>query len=285
MHRDSPVACAGSVAAFEAQDVDVHVTVVDNASSVDALAELRRLVPGARIVAMDHNAGFGPAANVGIRRWLSEGTGEWVVVAPHDAIPEPGCLGRLVEAATGRPGAGLASAEFGPDYASRPVLDRYFGGYVAGSRLAEGWEDVDYPHGTLLLARRQALDEIGLFDERYFAYCEEADLGARARKAGWRVGIVWGAVVTNPVRPEERVISYLQLRNTLLLVRDHFGRYPAFIRCCIALLALSRDALSRDAAGCGAHTRTRRREQGQAIRDFLRGRFGAPPAWVLEPEG
>jgi N-acetylglucosaminyl-diphospho-decaprenol L-rhamnosyltransferase len=279
VHRDSPAACANSVTAFLAQPVEVNVTVVDNASSASALAALRDEVAGTDIVVMDHNAGFGPAANVGVRRWLSRGEGDWVVVAPHDAMPEPDCLRRLVEAASSRPGAGFASAEFGPSYASKPVLDRYLGGYVAWPRLTEGWEDADYPHGTLLLARRQALDEIGLFDERYFAYCEEADLGARARRAGWGVGIVWGAVVSNPIRPETRVTSYLQLRNTLLLVRDHFGRYPAFIRCCMALLRMGMDATRPRRS-----RRSHRREEGQAIRDFLKGRFGPPPSWVLEPE-
>ena len=49
--------------------------------------------------------------------------------------------------------------------------------------MTEGWEPVDYPHGTLLLARRACLEDVGLFDERYFSYCEEADLGLRARAA------------------------------------------------------------------------------------------------------
>ena len=44
----------------------------------------------------------------------------------------------------------------------------------------------------MLFARRGALEDVGLFDERYFAYCEEADLGLRAVAAGWEVGLVRG---------------------------------------------------------------------------------------------
>ena len=48
-----------------------------------------------------------------------------------------------------------------------------------------------------MMLRRDCLDEVGLFDERYFSYCEEADLALRARRAGWKVGLVRGARVQN----------------------------------------------------------------------------------------
>jgi len=63
------------------------------------------------------------------------------------------------------------------------VVDPVFGALLRPSVVDDGWEDAGYPHGTLLLARRECLLDIGLFDERYFAYCEEADLGERARRA------------------------------------------------------------------------------------------------------
>ena len=179
-----------------------------------------------------------------------------------------------------RPDAGLVSAEFGRAYDSRPVIDRYIGGYVSPGRAGEGWEDADFPHGTLLVARRGALDQIGLFDERYFAYCEEADLGVRARRAGWKVGIIWGAVVNNPGHAESEIVRYLKLRNTLLLVRDHFGSYPATIRCTFALLTLAVRSCRRRSPARHAI----RRVEGRAILDFIRGRFGPPPSSLLPVE-
>ena len=78
-----------------------------------------------------------------------------------------------------------------------------------------------------MLARRECLAEVGLFDERYFAYCEEAELALRAKRAGWQVGVVRGAEVRNTdVGSRAAVVDYLQLRNTLLMVREHSGRYP-----------------------------------------------------------
>ncbi len=280
VHRDQPELCARSVAAFLAQGVDVAVTVVDNGSSPEGLRRLRRLVPSTEIVATGQNMGFGPGANVGLRRWLAGDGGEWVAVAPHDAIPQPGCLARLLREAGARAGAGLLSAEFGPGYDFVPALDKVLGGFYRPSARGQGWQDADYPHGTLLLARRAALEDIGVFDERYFAYCEEVDLGVRARRAGWAVGIVWGAVVANARLPARQVADYLQVRNTLLLVRETYGAYFAAWRCVLAAWQLGAGALRhRGGAGPGL------RPGAWAIGDFLRGRFGPPPGWVLAGEG
>lgn len=276
VHRDQPAACRRTVLALHRQGVRVHVTIVDNGSAPAAravLRELARRLPTVEVVTLGRNAGFGPAANVGLKRWLERGEGEWVAVAPHDALPEPGCLARILAAIALRPDAGLVSAEFGTRYDSKPVIDRYIGGYVSPARADDGWEDADFAHGTLLVARRAALSEIGLFDERYFAYCEEADLGVRATRAGWKVGIIWGAVVANPGHAESEIVRYLKLRNTLLLVREHFGRYPAMIRCSFALLTLLLRSRRRRPDDSGP----RRRVEGRAILDFIRGRFGPPP--------
>jgi GT2 family glycosyltransferase len=146
------------------------------------------------------------------------------------------------------------------------------------ARVQEGWEPAGYPHGTLLLARRACLDQIGLFDERYFAYCEEADLGERARRAGWWVGIVRGARVTNPyLGGGSDVVDYLMLRNTLLLVRKHFGRYRATIRFIIALMHLVRGTVQPSSRPWIFAPAARVR----ALVDYTRGRFGPPPPSLL----
>ena len=254
----------------------MRLVVVDNGSSDEALDDLVAGLPeGAEVVRLEGNWGFGPAANVGLARWLAGGWGEWAVVAPHDAIPEPGCLERMLDASRPRSRAGLASAEFGEPL--RPVIDPYFGGIQAPSQARPGWEDADHPHGTLMLARRGCLEEVGLFDERYFAYCEEADLALRARAAGWEVGIVWGAVVRNPsVSVSSPLVEYLQMRNTLLLVREHFGRYRATIR---LLLAVAGTALQlvRPARRTPIFSA---RARWQALVDYSLARFGAPPEWL-----
>jgi GT2 family glycosyltransferase len=116
----------------------------------------------------------------------------------------------------------------------------------------------------MLLARRACLEDVGLFDERYFAYCEEADLALRARARGWRCGMVWDAVVQNTGIGSLEVSEYLRSRNTLHLVRRWSGRYKALIRLALALPP-------------AAQTRPHR----LGVRDFLANRWGPPPLDLL----
>jgi N-acetylglucosaminyl-diphospho-decaprenol L-rhamnosyltransferase len=275
VHHDKPERCAASVAAFRAQGPQVSVTVVDSGSGPVAAGRLRALVPDLDIIDAGDNVGFGPGANIGWRDWLGRGEGEWVAVAPHDALPRPDCLVRLFAEIATRPAAGLVCAEFGPEFDLVPALDWILGGFYQPADRGLGWQDVDYPHGTLLLARRRTLEEIGLFDERYFAYCEEVDLSLRARAAGWQVGMVWGAVVDNGQLPPQLLADYLQTRNTLLLVRSRFGRYAATVH---AVLALARTLgrMRSDRARWRSHLQV----EGHAVLDFLRGRFGPPSPTV-----
>jgi N-acetylglucosaminyl-diphospho-decaprenol L-rhamnosyltransferase len=280
IHWNQPERCLKTVAAFQGQDVPLRVTVVDNGSEPGARALLARELPyDVELVETGENLGFGPGANVGLRRWLDRGETEWAVIAPHDALPGAGCLRALVDAVGARPRAGLACADVGDGHT--PYLDPYFGGITmpAGDDVApDGWQAADYPHGTLMAVRRACVEQIGIFDERYFAYCEEADLGLKAREAGWEVGIVRTAEVRNPyLASRAAVVDYLMLRNTLLLVRTHFGRYKAFIRCCIALWHIADGKLRPHREQWIFLPRARLR----ALRDYALGRFGPPPADLL----
>ncbi|WP_018501742.1 glycosyltransferase [Parafrankia discariae] len=273
VHRDQPKRLVATIDAFRAQDVPVRITIVDNGSAVMPPVAASDVT----VVLAGSNLGFGPAANVGYRTFLAdEDAGEWVVLAPHDALPEPTCLSRMLGVLAQQPRAGLACADVGDG--ATPVVDPYFGGILRPASVTEGWEPAGHPHGTLMFARRACLDEVGIFDERYFAYCEEADLALRARSAGWESGLVRGAMVRNPtVGSTAAAIDYLQLRNTLLLVRDHSGRYHAFIRLCMALWHLASGAVVP--ARRGPYWNPEGRVRG--VLDFLRGRFGPPPPHLL----
>jgi hypothetical protein len=270
VHRDQPERLVDTIDAFRSQDIPVTITVVDNGSAVVPLVEAADVT----VVRTGRNLGFGPGANVGYRAFLAdENAGEWVVLAPHDALPAPTCLSHMLRVLAGQPRAGLACADVGDG--ATPIVDKYLGGILVPASVDEGWEPAGHPHGTLMLARRACLDEVGIFDERYFAYCEEADLAVRAKAAGWESGLVRGAMVKNAyVGGTSAAIDYLQLRNTLLLVREHSGRYHAFIRFCIALGEL----------GTGLVMPTRRgpywnvRARVLGLVDFVRGRYGPPPA-------
>lgn len=276
VHRNRPARLRDTVDALRAQAVPTRVFVVDAGSDPEHQLAAAAIVgerPEDEYLPFDQNLGFGPGGNVGFQHWLDAGEGEWVGLCPHDAFVHPDCLRRMLAAVAPRPRAGLASADVGDDLSA--VVDRYFGPLFRPAAVTEGWEPVDYPHGTLLLARRACLEDIGLFDERYFSYNEEADLGLRARGRRWEVGIVRGARVTNQdLSSSVALVDYLQLRNTLLLTRDHFGRYATFIRLTTALLQLASQTVfpSRRPLVFDARARVR------ALRDHLRGCYGPPPA-------
>lgn len=273
VHRDRPDAVRRTIAEFGAQSLAPRMVVVDNGSRPEAVRRLRQgLDPDVTVIEAGANTGFGPGANIGFRWFLAHDAAPWLAVCPHDAHPLPGCMARLVAVTAAQPHAGLASADVGDGLT--PVLDRYFGAIPAAATVAEGWEPAGYPHGTLMLARRECLRGVGLFDERYFAYCEEAELALRAKAAGWQVGVVRGAEIRNTdVGSRAAVVDYLQLRNTLLMVREHSGPYHATIRLLIAVADLVAGALSPARRGPywapGARL--------LAIAHHLRRRYGPPP--------
>lgn len=292
VHWNQPADCVDTVGRFGDREVPVRVTVVDNASDPGKLAELRKGLDRLRaewetgpdgIELIEHpvNSGFGPGANVGLRRFLDDASdGEWVALAPHDVDPFPGCLADVLAAVADEPMAGLACADVGDGMV--PVIDPYFGGMAvpvdvpaAGTDELPRWEDVAYPHGTLMFLRRSALEEVGLFDERYYSYCEEAELALRAHRAGWKVGLVRGARVQNlHMGSSVARVDHLQTRNTLLLVQEMSGWYHATVRSGITLWQIARGVLQPSSRPYIFHPGARLR----GLRDFWLRRFGPPPA-------
>ena len=293
VHWNQVGACLDTVARFTDREVPVRVTVVDNGSEAAALAELREGLEGldddgrddVTLIEVGSNAGFGPGANVGLRAFLDDAAdGTWVALAPHDVDPFPGTLGAMLDAAEGEPMAGLMCADVGD--AMTPVIDPYFGGMVVAADAPpppEGearWDEAAYPHGTLMLLRRECIDEVGVFDERFFSYCEEADLALRARAEGWRVGLIRGARVQNiHIGSGMAIVDYLQTRNTLLLVQEMSGWYHAFIRACITLIQTYRGVRRPETRAMIFDAPARL----AGLRDFVLRRFGPPPAALMRP--
>jgi len=253
-----------------------RVIVVDNGSDQAGLAATNRLPHGVEVIATASNLGFGPGANVGIRRWLRSLDSSWVAVTPHDADPDPDALCRILDEMEKRPNVGLVSADVGDGF--RPVIDPFLGSIDALPDVEQGFDRSDYPHGTLMLARRACLEDIGLFDERYFAYCEEADLGLRAAAAGWDCGVVRGVGVGNPgMSSSVEMVAYLQLRNTLLMLREHYGRWNVTVRAGVALVEIPIGMVRP--ARRGLHWSPKGRLM--ALFHYLLGRFGPPPSRMI----
>ncbi|HEX3817352.1 MAG TPA: glycosyltransferase [Chthoniobacterales bacterium] len=272
VHWNQPQACAATVQALLAQKVVLHTTVIDNHSEPAAYAELQNsLDRWVEIVRLEENRGWGGALNILLRRWLSEESEPYCLISAHDAMPEAGCLRLLIDALDADSRIGIGCPQYAEPYVVRLSSRRGIFPETVAPQEVGTVQEVDAPHGTLMIVRRECLAEIGLFDERYFAYGDEHDLGVRAARRGWKVVMVWGAVVTNPgTWTASALRSYLFARNSLLLVREYFGGRAAWLRAVLLLgntLRLSAFSRGKDFSA---------RARFRAVRDYFLGRHGKP---------
>lgn len=207
---------------------DFEVIVVDNGGRGRVVAR-----EGLRVISNDHNVGFGAAVNQGIR--ASEST--YIVTMNDDAVAEPGMLEALTRAVSERPEIGMCAPRIllAEDPAGRldsaGMLVAKDGsskqsGHLESPGTFERRGHVLLPSGCAALYRREMLDEIGLFDESFFLYCEDTDLGLRARWAAWECVYVPEARVEHRYSHSAGAASMLKAfhveRNRLFLVVKNF---------------------------------------------------------------
>jgi GT2 family glycosyltransferase len=183
------------------RNVTFETIVVDNGST-DGSADLAEKEFGATVIRNSENRGFCAANNQGI----AAARGEFVALLNNDAEAEPDWLAELQRACDSRPEVGMAASKVlvweDPrriDKVGHLIFpDGQNRGRGAGA-LDEGQfdreEEVLWPDGCAALYRKQMLDEIGGFDEDFFAYGDDAELGLRARIAGWKCVYAPRAVV------------------------------------------------------------------------------------------
>lgn len=185
-----------------------HAIVVDNGSSDDSVRFLRDAFPEIELVETGRNLGFAGGTNVGIERALALGV-PYTLLLNNDAELEPDALTVLVEAADGRPRAGILSplllygdgrrVWFAGAYRRR-ILPGFAWPAYGSTRLPRGVpRQIDYATGCAMLLRREMLQTVGLLDPAYFMYWEDMDLCERARRAGWEVWLVPEAIVRHYV--------------------------------------------------------------------------------------
>lgn len=172
---------------------DFETLVVDNGSTDGSRELLARDLPEVRVISLGENRGFSAAVNAGIRA----SDAEYVALLNNDTEQDVGWLAELVAAADATPQAGSFASKL-LDFGDRRVLDGA-GDVLRRSglpyRLGHGEIDrgqYDRPRfvfgacAAAALYRRSMLEEIGLFDEDFFAYCEDGDLSFRAQLSDYR---------------------------------------------------------------------------------------------------
>lgn len=227
----------------------IKIVIVDNASRDESVALIRSRFPECALIANETNVGFGRANNQALglvqgRYVLLLNTDAFVAtdtlsqtVAYMDAHPRCGILGAKL---VGRDGMPQPSARYFPTpwnlFLARTGLSRVF----KGTRLVDdpSWDrasvrQCDWVPGCYYLVRREVIDEVGLFDPRYFLYNEEVDQCLAAKRAGWEVACHPGTTVVHiggesartqgEITEGGRQLEALQLESELLYFRKNYG--------------------------------------------------------------
>ena len=182
-----------------------EIIVIDNASHDGSAEMVRSQFPDVVLIANEVNRGFAAANNQGIR----VARGRYLLLLNPDTVVLEGAVDRSIQYADARPEIGVVGCQVLEDdrtiqrtgfsfptpwnlFLINSGLSRCFPKSRVFGRPDLGWwdrtteRDVEVVSGMFMLVRREVVDHVGLMDEDYFVYAEEADWCYRIRKAGWR---------------------------------------------------------------------------------------------------
>ncbi|MFA5335992.1 MAG: glycosyltransferase family 2 protein [Candidatus Omnitrophota bacterium] len=195
----------------------IEIIVVDNNSSDNSSGMLKSFFPEVKYIANNINVGFGAANNQGIRVCASE----YILLLNPDTIVLPGTLLTMIRFMESKVDVGAIGPKIlNPDKtiqyecarnAPTPLSEffvmmtlhkrfpksRLFGHYLMSYWDHEDEMEVEMLSGACAMMRKQALDRIGMFDEKYFMYAEDTDLFRRIKEGGWKIRYVPSAVIVH----------------------------------------------------------------------------------------
>lgn len=208
-----------------------EIQVVDNSGRGEARAAFDSRFPGVEWIENSRNVGFGAAVNQAV----AASSREFIAVLNDDAVACPTWLEELCAVMSPRPGAGMCASAVRLYGAERlDSAGMLIGGDGSSKQRGHGEPPERYerereallPSGSAALYRRAMLEEIGLFDEDFFLYCEDTDLGLRARWAGWDCAYAPRAVVehhySHSAGRASALKAYYVERNRLFTLAKNF---------------------------------------------------------------
>jgi GT2 family glycosyltransferase len=229
---------------------DVEIIVVDNASTDDSVEVVRRQFPGARLICNATNGGFARACNQAI----AASRGRYVMLLNSDTLVSPAAIDGLITFMDRHPALGVCGPRltrpdgrtqafgFGRD-PTLPYLLRRGLSRLLLDRALHDWQtpdvqEVDWVSGACLVARRQAIEQVGGLDEAMFLYFEDNDWCLRMRQAGWKVAYNPRVCVTHigaqsaMQNPDAPGAYYRSLER---FYAKHYGTLARLVlRCCLA---------------------------------------------------
>jgi hypothetical protein len=229
----------------------VEVLVVDNGSAEPATERLAREAPAVRCLRTAENLGYAGGGNVGLRAALALGA-DVVLLFNNDARLVPGANAAALSVLAADDHIGVVGAKVVTrEDPTRlwlawgrvtwgPSLVRLVGAEARDGARWNRQRDVDWVAGCALWFRRAALERVGLLDESFFAYHEEVDWCARARRDRWRIVYAPSVVVRHTGRgsggspASVRVRKYFGARNSVLFAAKN-GSVGDRLRLALAL--------------------------------------------------
>lgn len=221
---------AEAIKSIRNQSQENTIVVVDNASVDDSVELVESRFTDVVLIKNDINKGFAGGVNTGIRYALDNGA-EAIALFNNDAVAKKDWLKRLCETLTANPETGIVTCKLMRD--DKEHFDSTGDFYsVWGIPFPRGRNQKDIGQydkaesvfgasGGASLYRAEMLREIGLFDERFFAYYEDVDISFRAQLAGWKVKYNPEAVAYHHIGATSSKLGdftrYHSIKNFLLL--------------------------------------------------------------------
>lgn len=292
--QNDTLECLESIKKLAIQDFELNLIVVDNASKDDSVKtfqeffkKIKKETPiKAKLIENEKNLGFAGGNNAGIKYSL-EKAADFVLILNNDTSVHRHLVTKFLESAKKHKEGGIFSPKiyFAPGYEFHKERYKeedlgeviwYAGGKFSWNNILgtnRGVDEVDHGQydktikidfaaGACAFIRREVLETVGLFDERYFLYLEDVDLSHRAKLKNWKILYVPQAHLWHKVSASSQIGGGLQdyyiTRNRLL-----FGIKYAPFRTKVALL---REALGLLIGG--------REWQKMGVVDFFVGRLG-----------
>lgn len=279
--RDWLRACLASVYAdLERSGLRGAVWVVDNASHDGSVEMVRADFPQVWLIASQQNLGFAGGNNLALRRMVTrhasrvtnhalprfEDYARYVLLLNPDTEVQPGALRALVDFMGQTPRAGMAGAQlaygdgsfqhgaFGLPGLWQIIIDLFpvparlhesrLNGRYSRSRYRAGEPfSIGHPLGAAMLVRRQVIEQVGLFDERFHMYCEEIDWCLRIKQAGWSIYCVPRARIVHHAgqsTAQIKVESFINLwRSRRRLYDKHYSPSKRYVALALVRLGLT----------------------------------------------
>lgn len=244
---DITIECIRSLLAMDR--LDFEIVVVDNGSSDNSAERLSREFPSITLLPQRINLGFAGGSNIAMRHALSAGA-EYVLLLNNDTYVAADFLYEMLSVIKNDTGIGAVCPKI--YFAKAPEVVWYAGGDFdpwTSRVIIHGWKQIDRGQfgaaqditlatGCAMLIRCSALSEVGLFDEKFWAYVEDLDLSLRLRRKGYRLvyapkARVWhwdGSTSVKLGSGSHAVCQYFSTRNLLFLARKylHWWQVPTF---------------------------------------------------------